>query len=552
MVRSVRDRQIADVRFASWVLIAAVLCVLLIACANVANLLLARNASRRREWSVRSALGAGRLRLMRQRLTESVLLACAGGAIGCAVAYMLLRIFVALAPGGMPRLEQAQLDARVLIFTTMTSILSGLLFGVAPALAMPRVANLVGAREFGQSRGVFRQCLTTFEIASALVLLTGAGLMLRTLWAVQDVPRGMQTGHVLTATIPLALTLYPKQEQQNAYYEEVERRIARMPGVEATAISDSVPLAEWMHTRPFSTIRVDGIPRLQEGTGGMVVWRAITPRYFAALRIPILRGRSFIEGDRGPSGHSIIFSERLARRFFTRPEDAVGKHVRIQFTSSERSQPYTIVGIAANAKNSAVPGADDPEYYVVRKHSANAWYDRSSAIVRTDMNPRMAAEWMRAEISPIDPRLPVIIKTMHERASVLTARPAFNAMLLTVFAAIGLLLAAIGLYDVLSYLATQRTKEIGVRAALGATRDDIARLMLAQAGRWTAAGAVVGIAASFAMSHWIKSLLFRTPEHDFGAMIITCVVLVAVAALAAWIPARRAAMMDPMVALRRE
>ena len=552
VVRSVRDRQIADVRFASWVLVAAVACVLLIACANVANLLLARNASRRREWSLRYSLGAGRLRLVRQRLTESVLLACAGGAIGCAVAYVLLHLFIAIAPGGMPRLDQAQLDLRVLLFITVASILSGLLFGVAPALGLPGVANLVGSRGVGQSRGVFRQCLTAFEIASALVLLTGAGLMLRTLWAVETEPLGLETEHVLTATVPLALTLYPKPEQQNAYYEELERRIARMPGVKAAAISDSAPLAEWMHTRPFSTIRMEGVATLQEGTGGMVVWRAVTPGYFAALGIPILRGRGFEESDRSQNAHAMIFSERMARRYFTRPENAIGKQVHTQVSAREYSKPYTVVGIAANAKNTTTPGADDPEYYVVRKHSGDAWYLRSSAIVRTEMNPRMAAEWLRSEIATIDPRLPVIIKTMRERTSVLTARPMFNAMLLSVFAAIGTLLAAIGLYGVLSYLAAQRTEEIGVRVALGATRGDIARLMLAQAGRWTAGGAIVGLAASLLAARWIKSLLFQAPEYDFVSMTATCVLLLAVAALAAWIPARRAATLDPMLALRRE
>jgi predicted permease len=547
-VRSLRDRQIADARLASWMLLGSVACVLLIACANVANLLLARGASRRREGAVRSALGAGRARLARQGITESLLLAIAGGALGCGVAYVLLRLFVSIGPGSIPRLEQASLDLRVLLFTIIASIVSGLLFGVVPALEKPKAEDLTGARQTGSRHAFFKQALIAGEMAMALMLLTAAALLLRTLWHVQNESLGMRTEHVITATIPLPATLYQKPEQQIAYFEEVESRLSRIPGIKAAAVSDSVPPGGMTRARPFATLEVEGIPRLANGIGGMVDWRAVTPGYFNALGIPILRGRGFTEADRHANGRFVIFSEMLARKFFQDPGQAVGRSLKFTFDKEK----YTIVGIAENVKNSNAPGARDPEYYVLRRHERDGPYNRSSAIVRADMDPRAAAEWLRAEISGIDPRLPIEIETMQQRAGRVALRPKFNATLLAIFAAMGLLLAAVGLYGVVSFLVVQRTQEIGVRVALGATRQDIARLMLSHAARWTVSGAVIGGAASLIVTRWLKSLLFNVPARDPWSLLAACALLVAAALAAGWIPSRRAAMLDPTTALRRE
>jgi predicted permease len=547
-VRSLRDRQSADSRLASWMLLGSVACVLLIACANVANLLLARGASRRREGAVRSALGAGRARLARQGITESLLLAVSGGALGCGVAYVLLRLFVSIGPGSIPRLEQASLDVRVLLFTTILSIASGLLFGAAPALEKPRAEDLTGARQTRSRRGFFKQALIAGEMAMAVVLLTAAALLLRTLWHVQNEALGVRTDHVITATIPLPATLYQKPEQQIAYFEEVESRLSRIPGLKAAAVSDSLPLGGMTRARPFATLEVEGIPRLANGIGGMVAWRAVTPGYFAALGIPILRGRGFTDHDRDVNSRFVIFSEMLARKFFQDPAQAIGRHLKFTF----EKEPYTIIGIAANAKNSSAPGASDPEYYVVRRHERDGPYNRSSAIVRVDVDPRAGAEWLRSEISGIDPRLPIEIETMRQRSGRMALRPKFNATLLAIFAGMGLLLAAVGLYGVVSFLIAQRTQEIGVRVALGATRRDIVRLMLSYTAWWTVAGAVIGGAASLIVTRWLKSLLFNVPPRDPWSLLAACALLGAVTIAAGWIPSYRAARLDPTSALRRD
>jgi hypothetical protein len=256
----------------------------------------------------------------------------------------------------------------------------------------------------------------------------------------------------------------------------------------------------------------------------------------------------YFGSNRDRNARSVIFSEMLARKFFQDPAQAVGKHLKFTFDQDD----YTIIGVAANVKNSDAPGAEDPEYYVARRHDGGSPYNRSSAIVRTDMDPRAAAAWLRSELSGIDPRLPVEIETMRQRTGRIAVRPRFNATLLAIFAGIGLLLAAVGLYGVVSFLVAQRTQEIGVRMALGARRRDIAQMMLGRAVRWTAAGALAGIAGSLAVGGWLKSLLFEAPSRDAWSVADACAALIAVALIAAWIPARRAAMLDPVSALRRE
>ena len=297
-VRPLRDRQVHDARLASWVLLGAVMAVLLIACANVANLMLARAATRQREMSVRVALGAGRARLMRQALTESSTLAMAGGVVGCGLAYALVRLFVAIAPQGIPRLEQASLDLRVLGFTFAAAVLSGVLFGLAPALERPRADAIAGWRSIGARRSLFRQIMAAAQIAISLVLLTGASLLLRSLWKLQNTPLGMRPDSVITANVVPGQGMRP--EQRLAFFEELERRLERLPGVAAMAISDSVPPGGMVRARPFASFQPEGRPRFMEGTGGMVAWRFVTPGYFAAMGIPLVKGHTFRDEDRDP------------------------------------------------------------------------------------------------------------------------------------------------------------------------------------------------------------------------------------------------------------
>jgi predicted permease len=547
-VRSLRDRQIQDARLASWILLASVVAVLLIACANVANLLLARAAARQRELAVRAALGAGRGRLIRQALTESMLLAMAGGAAGCALAFLLLRFFLAIAPEGIPRLNQAGLDARVLLFTLAVSVFSGVLFGLAPAWQSPRAEILAGWRTLGTRHHLFRQGLVAAQVAVSLILLTGASLLLRSLWNLQNQPLGMRAGSVLTATVTLGQKSYSDPVRRTAFFEEWEARLRRIPGVAEVAIATSLPpTSNAMLLMLYAAIDVQGRPRFTDGTSGSVVWRSVTPGYFAALGIPILRGRGFREEDRDPEQNVLILSDSLARRMFP-GEDPLGKQLR-----PGRSGPWrTVVGVAGDVKNNGLVDRPDPEYYEVRKHLATNTGRTAIAIIRTPMDPGIMARQVRAEVAALDPTLPVNLETIEQRVGKLAERPRFNAVLLGIFAGMGLLLAAIGLYGVVSFLVAQRTPEIGVRMALGATPGAIARLVLQHAARWTAIGAVLGVLGSLFALRLLQAMLFHVSARDPWTLAAALATLSAVALLAAWIPSRRAARINPVQALRRE
>jgi putative ABC transport system permease protein len=554
-VRTLRDRQFGDARLAATVLLAAVFAVLLIACADVANLLLARAAAREREMAVRAALGAHRGRLARQLLTESLLLGLVGGIAGCALAFALLRIFTRIAPQGIPRLQQASIDFRVLLFTAAAALTAGFLAGLAPALHRPRAESLSGARTVGATRSIFRSLLVAAQIATSVILLAAAGLLLRSLWNLQQEPLGISTDRVMTAEFVLSQQLYAKPEQQLAFFEQAESRIAQIPGMVSVALADTVPPSGRTRTMLVAVIDVDGKPSLATDTGGSVVWRAVTPNYFSALNIPIVRGRGFTEEDRSPSQNALVLSQSLARRLFP-DQEALGQRVRVG-----RVDPwYTVVGVARDVKNGGVGEQGDPEYYVVRKHPTGVaagnqapGFGRSAVVIaRSATDTQNMARWMRSEFASLDPSLPVNIQSMDTRVDKLRQAPRFNAVLLTLFALLGLLLAGIGLYGVMAYLVTQRTQEIGVRMALGATPFRIARLVLSYAARWTIAGLVVGLVASFWGTRLLRTMLFHVAPNDPLMMITAPSVLLLIAFVAAWLPSRRAARVDPMVALRTE
>ncbi len=555
-VRSVRDRQVGEARVASFILFGAVLAVLLIACANIANLLLARAVSRDREMAMRIALGASRLRLIRHTLTESLLLGGIGGAVGCALAYILLRVIVGSAPGGLPHLEDASIDLRVLLLAAGVSIGSSLLFGIAPSLRSPGASVLGGWRSTGDTKFGLRSALVTAQIAISLVLLTGAGLLLRSLWKLESVPSGMQTQRVMTAHFVLGRQSYGRESDQLAFFNELERRLASAPGVEAVAIADSVPPSGGTRSRPLATIEVSGKPRRPEGTGGMVAWRYVTPAYFAALGIPIRRGRGFSQQDRGANTNSIVLGEMLARALFPN-EDPLGKRV----LKSQQGDWFTVIGIAGDVKNRGLAGPGEPEYYLVRKAVPDATYRnqepplgwRSAFVVaRTAISPALTAGSIREIVASLDPTLPVQTETMPQRMDGLTQRPRFNAELLSAFAGMGVLLAASGLFGVMSFLVAQRTREIGVRMALGATPARIVGMTLRYAMRWTAAGLILGSLGSLASARFLRSLLFEVEPTDPRALIAGLLLLSCVALLAAAAPARRAARLDPMESLRQE
>lgn len=547
MVRSLRDRQVSNVRLASWMLFGAVVALLLIACANVANLLLARAAVKERELAMRSALGAGRSRLARQALVESLILALCGAGAGCIFAAMLLRTFTHLAPEGLLPLHETTLNLRILLFTLGVSLFAALLFGLSPALARPRPEALTGWHATGTKRTGLRHLLVVAQIAISLVLLTGASLFVRSLWKLERQAIGLEPARTITASVELNHHRYNTAEKLAAFYNQLETRLSGIPGVSAFALSDSIPPAGWAHARPFSNLSVIGKPPLP-GNGGMVLFRYITPDYFHVLRIPILRGRAFNDRDRIPSQNSIILNAKLARKIFGH-QNPLGERIVID----PQQPPLTVVGVVANVKNNGLANPAGPEYYRARKRSmVDSLGARAVALIQTSMSQAALAPWIRAQVISLDPRLPVSIETMQERLDEENNRPRFITVLVGLFAVFGLLLAAVGLYGVMAFLVSQQTREIGVRMALGATPAAVARLVLMNAGSWTAAGVLCGFAGSFALARIARGLLFEISPHDPISAIVAVAVLGLAAFVACWWPAYRASRVDPAVSLRHE
>jgi putative ABC transport system permease protein len=551
VIRPLRERQIGDMRMASWTLFGAVLVVLLIAAANVANLMLARSASRRREWAIRAAIGAGRGRLFRQVLTESLLLASLGAAAGCGLAWVLLRFFVAAAPHGILRLDQASLDGRVLLFAVALSLVSGVLFGLAPALDTPAAGNMAAGRTVVSTRSLLRHVLIAAQIGATLVLLTGAGLLLRSLWNLEKVPLGMDTAQTVSAHFVIA-----KGYDDLAFFDRLETRLRGLPGSPVYAISDTIPPFGGSRARPFFVLSVEGRPPLPEGAGGMVGWRYVTPGYFAAMGIPIARGRAFTEQERDAAELPMILSRELAHRLF--PDgDSLGQHV----LRSTGGDWHTVIGVAGDVINNGLDRQPDPEYYVLRKHIKDDTYNNrapgdgwraATVIVRSPLQPQAMATLLRGAVAELDPAVPVTVETLRERAGTLTVGPRFDALLLGGFAGVGLLLAAIGIYGVIAFLVSQRTREVGVRMALGATPSAVTRMFLRHAAGWTLAGVAAGLAGSLAVARLVGSMLFQVDARDPWILAAAPVLLAGVALAAAWLPARRAARIDPVRTLREE
>jgi putative ABC transport system permease protein len=547
-VRTLRERQTQDVRLASWLLFASVLAFLLLACANVANLVLARATGRKREAAMRAALGASRTRLIRQSLTESLILGVLGAIAGWAIAFALLRLFVSISPQGIPRLEQAQIDIRVAVFAMLATLLSVLVFGAVPAWQLSRTVALSEREVRAGERSLFRPMVVSAQIAVSLILLTAASLLLRSLWNLGNVRLGMRTESVLTEQISLGAYRYPTREGQLAFFSDLERKMKQMPGAVAVAISDSLPPSGQMRSTILAAIEVAGRPDWNQGTGGSVGWRAVTPGYFAALDVRVARGRAFVERDRLPDQNPIILNQTLVRRLFG-AGDPIGQQLRL---FREPGPWRTVVGVAEDVKNDGLIERAGPEFYLPWKDDRSEFPSAGYVIVRTQMNATGVAEWMRTEVRDLDASIPVRIETLSQRVGKLRARPRFNAMLLSSLAGMGVLLAAIGIYGVVRYLVAERTQEIGVRMALGATRGKILGLMLGGIGRWTIGGAAIGLAGGWMAARLLQSLLFGVRAHEPVVYVAAFAMLITVAFLASWIPARKATRVDPMVALRCE
>jgi predicted permease len=508
-----------------------------------------RAAARERELAVRSALGASRSRLIWQTLSESLLLSLFGAAAGCILAEGLLRVFVAVAPSGLPFLSDAQLDVRIIAFTVLLSFVSGGAFGLIPALYRPRAIALAARVPAPGARAMLRRGMVVAQIAFSMILLAGAALLVRSFTSLQTQALGMQAHGVLTAGISLNADRFATPQSRMAFFTQAEAALRPLPGVSIVALSDSVPPGGLHHEQIYSNIAIAGQPAPTGGTGGMVAWRWVTPDYFKALDIPVLRGQNFSEPQRTSTERSLILSNLLASRLFP-SQDPIGQHIQ-----PVPNGPWFIVqGIAKDVKNSGLDTPEEPEFYQLRRNLPDDWQQSPSVvlILKTTTPPKSLVPWVRSQIAQIDPTVPVEIETLSEHVSDLSDRPRFETALLTFFACTGLAMAIIGLYGVVSFMAVQRTQEIGIRMALGATRADVVRLILGEGVRLVLIGGAVGLVAALSMSRVLQSVLFGVSPHDPASFGAVTVLLALVAVAAILIPARSAMKTDPMAALRWE
>jgi predicted permease len=432
------------------------------------------------------------------------------------------------------------------LFALAVSLAAAVAAGLLPAWERLSAAALAGWHSTGGGRLWARPALVATQVAISLVLLTGASLLVRSLWKLESESLGFQPRRVVTAAFTLNRHRYNSAEKQNAFYAEVERQLARIPGVSRFALSDTIPPSGGMRGRPFSNMRIAGHLPLPE-QGGMVAFRYVTPGYFRALGIPILAGRDFDEKERSGTETPLILSQSLAQRMFP-AENPLGQQIDLDVNGHW----LPVVGVAGDVKNSGLTDAPQPEYYRLRMYRSDALGLSGVALLQTPLDAGALERWVRRQMAAIDPALPVSIETIETKVERLSQRARFLAALIALFAAFGLLLAAIGLYGVLSFLVAQRTREIGVRIALGATPGQIARMAVHQAGLWTLAGMAAGWAASAALGRIARGALFQVSPFDPLSLAAAALVLAMAAALAAWRPARRAAQVDPAVSLREE
>ncbi len=550
VVEPLRETVVGKSRPALLILLGAVALVLLIACANVANLLLARAAVRRREVAVRLALGAGRARLIRQFLVESLVLAAAGALLGALLAGWSLSILEPLAQGALPISGGIPLDARVFAFLLLVSALSGLLFGIVPALQASRedlrdTLSDAGAKSTaGGRQQLFRNGLVVLEIALSLILLVGAGLLLRGFLALNATPSGLVAEGVLTAHIPV-----PDDRTKGAtvrLFQPLLEKVRHLPGVRSAALISLLPVQDAWTNGPYTVVGRTAPPHGQEAVAEE---RVASPQFFATLGIPLLRGRDFTDGDGGKGVRLVIVNEALARRQFGR-EDPVGQRLQIDDTGG----PHTIVGVVGSVRQAGLDVAPLPEiYFPYVQEGAEGSLSDAILVVRTSVPPAGVAGAVRGALRGVDPTLPLYkVETMQGVIHTSLAGQRLNLWLLAIFAGIALVLSAAGLYGVISYLVAQRRREIGVRIALGAQRRDVIGLVMRQGTRLTALGVALGLAGALAFTRVLEKLLFGISARDpltFGGI---AALLAAVALTATWLPARRAARVDPILAIRNE
>ncbi len=551
--KPLREELIGDVRTALYVLFGAVLCVLLIANANFVNLLLARASVRGKEIALRAALGASRARIIRQLLTESLLLAALGGLLGLLVAQWGMSALIRTIPKNIPRASTIELDGVVLMFTLLVSLGTGVIFGLVPAWQASRVdlntSLKSGTRTGGggERKGRLRNALVMAEVALALVLLICAGLLIQSFTRLGHVPTGVNPERLLTARLRLPDTAYPKNENITRFYDQFLQRVRTLPGVEAASVIVPLPLSGSSFTTDFD-IEDHPLPAAQRPTEPI---RIIGTDYFAAMGIPIRQGRVFNETDRMDSLPVVIVNQRFAAKYFP-GQNVVGKRINPDFRADDNaSKVREIIGVVGNVKHLSLANDDSPEMYLPRTQIPR---NTMSLAIRTSVsNPAGLTNSVRKELSGLDSSIPLTnVRVFDDYISRSLARPRFNALLLSIFAGTALLLTAIGIYGVMAYSVAQRTNEIGIRIALGAAQSSIFRLIVGQAMALVGISIGVGLIGAFAATRLLNSLLFGVGAWDpitFSAIVL---LIAGVAFLAAWLPARRAARVDPIIALRTE
>ena len=566
-VDTVHNVVVGGVQAALFVLLGAVGFVLLIACANVANLLLARATLRKREISIREALGAGRARIVRQVLTESVLLALGGGALGLFIGYFGVRTLLAVNPVTIPRIGEnagtIPFDWRILAFTLAISVATGILFGLVPAFKASRSDLTSTLKESGSRAGTgFRQnktrsLLVVTEMALAMILLVGAALLIRTFWQLRTVNAGFETRNILTMDMSLTGTQFAKTAAVAQIVQEGRQRVEALPGVEAVAASCCLPL-EGGFRLPFNI--AGHAPTIGPFTGGGS-WRSVSPGYFDVFHIPLMRGRAFDERDGAASGPVIIINETMAKQFWPKG-DEIGSRLTIASAgmgAQFADQPREIVGVVGDVRDNGLHNNPIATMYVPIAQVSDAMTALNETVIpmqwliHTRVEPYSLATQVERELRAASGGLPVgNIRSMAQVERQSTALDAFSMTLLTIFAAIALLLAMVGIYGVMAYSVQQRTQEVGIRMALGASPHDVRRMVVLQGMLLAAIGLVVGVGGGLALTRLMRSLLFEVKPWDPLVFVSTAILLALVALFACYVPAVRASRVDPLVALRYE
>ncbi|HEY3104230.1 MAG TPA: ABC transporter permease [Pyrinomonadaceae bacterium] len=529
------------------ILLGAVAFVLLIACANVANLFLTRGVARNKELAIRSALGAGRWRLARLWLTESLLLSAIGGLLGLLVSTWLIDALVAISPEDVSPINRIGLNWRVVAFCVAVTLLTGLLFGLAPALQSSRRSLALTLKESGQRSSAvmsprLRQALTVGEVALALVLLIGAGLMIKSFRSLLQVPPGFNSDHVLTFELAPTVSKYQTPEQRATLYQSVITRIRAIPGVVSVGAISHLPIA---HGGGMALpINVEG--RARSGEPVIALYRTVTADYFRAMEIPLIAGRYFTEQDRAGTTNVMLLNQTLAHQVFPN-ENPIGKRIVLQM---EKPTPFEVIGVMGDTRTAGLDDNAMEEFYL---HSLQRPAGFVSLVIKTRMSPASLAGAVRNAVLEVDKDQPVYnLKTMEQHLADSVARRRFPMLILTGFAATALMLSALGLYGVVSYGVAQRTHEIGIRMALGAKASDVLKLIIGNGMALALIGVAAGLAGAFALTRLMTGVLFGVRPTDTMTFVTFSAGLLVVGFIACYIPARRATKVDPLVALRYE